>query len=232
MKKLYKAALLAALGLGSMVTAQAATYNNDLIVGFTTKSGNDVVYDLGAASSLTSGETWNLSSLLSGFSSLSSVNWGVIGASQNNGGTGKNFDYVWSTTAGIAPLKINGLTAFANENTAVGSIYSNFGAAGAGQSLSIAATDDNSWNTQTISGSLTGDYVNAYGNPNVVGVTSDSLFQILANNTTPTLLGNFALGADDVLTFSAVPEPISFGAFAGAGLLLVSLRNQLRRKQA
>ena len=228
MKKLYRTALLAALGLASMVTAQAATYNGDLIVGFTTQSGSDVIYDLGAESSLTSGETWNLSSLLSGFSSLSGVNWGVIGA-QNNSGT-RN---LWSTTSGFTPDPVAGIAAWNKDNTAIASIYSNFGIAGAGQSLSITSTDDNSWNMQTINGSLGAQFINAYGNnPNVQGLTSDSLYGIVAGGSDPTLLGSFALDNTGTLTFTAVPEPITFGAFAGAGLLLVSLRNQLRRKQA
>jgi hypothetical protein len=230
MKKLYRTALLAALGLASMVTAQAATYNGDLIVGFTTQSGSDVIYDLGAESSLTSGETWNLASLLSGFSSLSSVNWGVLGDKNISGSR-----YVWSTTDGTtAPNTVNNNSAWGKIDNAIGSIYSNFGTAGAGQSLSIDSGDANSWNQQTINGSGSTQYINlaAQLSPNVLGLTSDSLYGALANGSDPVLLGNFALGNNGVLTFTAVPEPITFGAFAGAGLLLVSLRNQLRRKQA
>jgi hypothetical protein len=222
MKKLYKAALLAALGLGSMVTAQATTYNGDLIVGFTTQSGSDLIYDLGAASSLTSGETWNLNSILS--SSMlnnANLNWGVIG---NAGST------AWTTTDGtFLPNKIPNASTLGTLNTPTKSIFSNMPGAGY---FSIAATDDNSWNQQTISGSLSTQYWNAYENPNVVGLTSDQFYSVVDNSSRPSLLGSFALSGNDYLTYTAVPEPITFGAFAGAGLLLVSLRNQLRRKQA
>jgi hypothetical protein len=44
--------------------------------------------------------------------------------------------------------------------------------------------------------------------------------------------GYFTLNSNGVLDFTAVPEPSTYGLLAGAGLLVVSLRNQLRRKQA
>ena len=75
-----KIALLVLLGLAVIQSAQGqggATYNNDLIVGFSTQSGTDTLYDLGAESSLTNGETWNLGSLLTSYD-LSTVDWGVI----------------------------------------------------------------------------------------------------------------------------------------------------------
>ena len=238
MKKLYKAALLAALGLGSVVAAQATTYNNDLIVGFTVANGNDAIYDLGAESSLVNGETWNLASLLSGYN-LNNVQWGVIGsAGPSTGGTGfNNQRFVYSTDT-IIPNTVSGKTAWAAVNgTAIPSIYANFSAAGAGQSLSIAASDPNSWYGSTTydgGNANTSDFFNAYGNPNVTGLNSIGFYQAIANGSDPTLLGSFTLGNGGIMTFNAtsVPEPITFGAFAGAGLLLVSLRNQLRRKQA
>src|ERR1700679_3535832 len=94
MKNLYKVALLAALGLGAIASAQAqftyggtpqsgggATYNDsDLILGFTSTSGTDAEFDLGSETSLANGETWNLSSILTSYN-LSTVDWGVVGTS-------------------------------------------------------------------------------------------------------------------------------------------------------
>jgi hypothetical protein len=71
MKKLYKAALLAALGLGSITAAQAST---DLLLGFNDAAGptsaqNDYVIDLGlngatlVADAYANGGTYDLSSL-------------------------------------------------------------------------------------------------------------------------------------------------------------------------
>ena len=229
MKKLYKAALLAVLGLASVSAIQAATYPlGDLIIGFTAGTGNDVIYDLGAESSLVNGQTWNLSSLLSSYSSLSTVSWGVIG---DNTGTPR---VAWTTTGGSAANTYLGNTAWNNLNNATKALYQNFSAAGAGQSLSIAVGDPSSWNTETISGALTTDYVNAYENPNVTGLVSDSFWSVLNDGSAPTLLGGFKLDSTGTVTFNtvSVPEPATYGMLAGAGLLMVSLRNQLRRKQA
>ena len=43
--------------------AQAATYNSDLIIGFTVQIGNDREYDMGSPT-LTNGQSWDLSSIL------------------------------------------------------------------------------------------------------------------------------------------------------------------------
>src|SRR5262249_14191125 len=87
------------------------------------------------------------------------------------------------------------------------SIYQFFSAAGAGQSLSIAATDDNSWNQQVIAGGLPTQYHNAYEDPTVKAVSpatsvSASFFSVPANNSTPTLVGTFTLASNWVLTFN------------------------------
>lgn len=103
-KQLFKAALLAALGLASVTAAQAATPNpGDLVLGFTQSSGNpsgnDYVIDLGSSFLGTSGVT-DLSSLISlttfnsTFSSVSAVNAGVVGGI-NTGGDGTE---VWLTS--------------------------------------------------------------------------------------------------------------------------------------
>jgi PEP-CTERM motif-containing protein len=226
MKNLYRAALLVVMGLASLGTAQAAVYTGDLIVGFTTQSGNDAIYDLGTKSSLFDGETWNLSSLLTGYN-LNNVNWGVIGDATVSG-----VNTAWTTVDGGTPSRIPNTATWGTLNTATKSIYSNFSAAGAGQSMSIVNTDDNSWNKQTISGTLTTQYVNAYENPNLLGLVSDSFYGVIANNSAPALLGHFTLDGTSTLTFNAVPEPAT-DVLAGTGLLIliVSFRNKFRRKQ-
>ena len=227
MKNFQKAALLAALGLASIPAVNAAPYNGDLIIGFTEGTGSDVVYDLGAASSLTSGETWDLSSILTGYN-LSTISWGVIGTLNT-----ESPRTAWSTTDGtLPPGNVPNLSAWGKNNTAISSIYQNFASAGAGQSISIDASDDNSWNSQTISPSLTTQYANVYGNPNVVGATSDSLYSILANNSAPTLLGNFNLDNTGLVTFNPVPEPSTYGLLAVAGLLGLIRLKSFRHNQA
>jgi hypothetical protein len=44
-------------------------------------------------------------------------------------------------------------------------------------------------------------------------------------------LGTFTLDNTGTVTFNAVPEPSAYGIIAGAGLLVVSLRNRFSKKQ-
>jgi hypothetical protein len=232
MKQLYKAALLAALGLASVSSVHAAYTAGDLLVGFTTASGSDLVYDLGQESALQNGETFSaLSSLLSSdFSDLSIVNWGVIGNGANSG----TVRTAWTTTSpGVGANTVTGSGAFGKLNTVAVTLAGST-LTGAGTHNSPLASSSTSWNTETLNGTLAGDYNNAYENPNVLGVGSADFSQILNDGSTPTVIGSFALGANDSFTYTAVavPEPTTYGMLAGAGLLVVSLRNQLRRKQA
>ena len=77
MKKFLR--FLATFASAAMVTSlQAASYNSDLVIGFTDLIHNDKVYDLGSAASITNGQQWNLSTLLTGYN-LNNVSWGVVG---------------------------------------------------------------------------------------------------------------------------------------------------------
>lgn len=205
LKQLKSALLVLALGAATS-SLQAATYNGDLIVGFTKQSGMDLVYDIGPASALTNGQNWNLSALLSGFD-LGTVRWGIIGDA--NGAP----RVAWMTTDGIIPPTIASNAKWGQLDTATKSIYQFFTTAGAGQSLSIDASDDNSWNNQAISGSLLTAYHNVYLDPTVTGQSTAVFFKVLANNTDPVQIGNFTLAANGVLTFTTnsatavVPAP-------------------------
>lgn len=201
MHKQFKFALLAAVAGASLTAANAGTaYNGHLIIGFTKSSGNDLIYDIGAASSLTNGQTWDLSSLLSSYT-LSTVNWGVIG--DVNSGTPRQ---AWTTTGGVVPPAIPNAGTVNAINTAIKSIYQNVSpTAGTGNYASVAVTDDNSWKSQTITPSLTTQYANVIGgNPNVEGLTAASLFYTPGDNTDPQLLGTFTLAANGVVTFNTV----------------------------
>ncbi len=200
MLKKIQTALLTTI-VGAITSVHAATYNGDLLVGFTTQAGTDVIYDLGPASTLVDGKTWDLGSLLAG-TDLTTVYWGVIG---DKSGTPR---VAWTTTADgtIIPPTLASNTRWGTLDTATKSIYQNFITAGAGQSITIAATDDNSWNMQAINGALVPQYHNAYEDPTVLGLRSEAFFQVLANGSTPTQLGNFTLSANGVLTYNTLSQ--------------------------
>jgi hypothetical protein len=227
MKKHIRAVLLAA-ALAAAASTQAATYNSDLILGFTSQSGNDFVYDLGAASSLTSGETWTLTSQLAGYT-LGSVNWGVVGTATI--GTART---AWVTVGtGLTPNTVPNTSAWGKINTADSAIFSSFTTAGAGNSATPSSADANGWNQQTINGSLATQYHNVYEIPNVTGTTSADFYSVIGNGSAPSQVGTFSLDSTGTVTFTAftpVPEPATYGVLAGLGLLALSLRRQMTSK--
>lgn len=223
MKRQVRVALLAAAALAVVASTRAATYTGDLLIGFTSQSGNDFILDLGQASTLTSGQSFNLSSQLSGFN-LSTVHWGVIG-DRNVGGVRT----AWTTIGAGSPNTIANLSIWGSIDTATKSIYQNFAVGGANDQFTIGATDDNSWNQQTINGSLTTQYHNAYEDPNFVGTGSANFYSLVANGSAANPLGTFTLSSGGILTFTAVPEPSTYGILAGVGLLALSLRRQFAK---
>ncbi len=243
MKNMYKAMLLVTLGLASATAVKAANGSGgDLIVGFTGSSGTDVYYDLGSATTLTSGETWDLTTALTAAglntgTPLATAQWGVLGDNATLVGGVKN---TWASTGdGSMPQEINGANGYNALQIPVNSILNNlFGGAGshtAGTFATDVASDGNSWASQSLPSATATSWYNEYGgiSANVTGTgVSDQLFEIADNNTPATLLGGFTLGSNDQLTFTAaaVPEPSTYGMLAGAGLLVLAVRNQFRRK--
>jgi len=230
MKKQIRSVLLAAAGLAVVTSAQAATYNGDLLVGFTSGTGNDLVYDLGSFASLVNGEQWHLGAtglnLLSAYN-LNTVQWGVVGNNLLNLNNRTLY-----TTFGSTPVSLNGSQGNA-VNGNVGAIYGSFGTAGAGQSASIPSGNANSWATETTSVAPGNTYINNFENPNTTGLSSITFWTEHVNQSAVQGL-DFSLDSTGTLTYGtvAVPEPTTYGLIAGAGLLAVSFRNQFRRKQA
>src|SRR5262252_5556328 len=91
MKNSIKLAVLAA-ALGAATSTQAAYTSRDLLVGFTDGS-TDHIFDIGGASGLFNGETWNLGSFF-GTANLGSV-FGVIGSTSTIG----QGQHVWATSS-------------------------------------------------------------------------------------------------------------------------------------
>jgi len=234
---MYKFALLAALGLASVSAVKAESYG-DLIVGFTTGSGSDVIYDLGNLSTLTSGETWSASTLgISG----GTYSWGVIGDG-SSAYQGTSYDTLYTTLAAGLPFRLNGNGAWQAPDTGINTLVAQLpgGAAnfGPNSGTTIATTvagnpNPNSWLAETVNGSLSTAFHNAYVNPNVANQAVADLYQVNDDNSAPTIDGTFSLSSGGTLTFntvSAVPEPATYGLLSGAGMLLLGLRRQFSRK--
>lgn len=230
MKNSYKLALLAALGLLSVTAAQA---QNDLILGiYNPAAANTYTLDLGlgANGSLgtdlpANGQSWDISTALAraGVSSgTTGVSFGVVGDDKDLSLTAPNGDYVFVTTTSL-PGTLTGTGAWNALDNAVASMV--IGSDTAGDAYSWKGEMD--VNTSTGAAAQIGS--------NIGGLTTSALnlYTITANGSAPVLDGTFTLNqANDTLTFNAVsvPEPATFGLLAGAGLLIVSLRNKLGRK--
>ena len=237
MKKMYKAAMLAALGLASVTAAQAVSYDGDLLVGLTTASGNDVVYDLGSFSSLTYGETWDLTSVLSGagLSLSGTTKWGIVGDANTDA------RYSWLTTASGTANTVSAITAWNKINAAVGSIYSSLSGSGLmGDYGTPSSSVAYSWYSQTAKGgsAASSAFSAVSQNPNTTGLgTWVVLSQQVAGggvgSVTPA--GFFDLqivGGNDILSYQTVPEPGSMAMMAvGGGFLMLVGRNKFGRKQ-
>lgn len=235
--------MLAAAGMALMIDAAHAQYAaGDLVVGFTSGTGNDVVYDLGQFSSFTSGETWNLFSSLTsapgGYANLNGLNWGVVGAQST--GLNSALKTVYSTVPhgqASIPATVASTSIYNGVATSVNTIGQFITSGHAGID---AATDAASWNGETIVGG-TGTFFNNYGsatinNPNSTtpasftsGSVVEDLYGAKANNTAATLLGTMTFDSTGTLTFNAtaVPEPSTYGVLAGLGLLVLCVRRQL-----
>jgi len=233
----YRAAILTALGLaGASVQAQSVgtvsvngTYApGDLLVGiYQPGDPNTTVLDIGSVSSLANGETWSLGSYLTtaGITLGAGAEYGVIGT-VNASSSDKR---IYLTQASGSPTPVSGTANFNTYNSAIGTIGGYEGP----QPLS----GGNDWYNNTINtANSSGQLVNLGVNPNAFVGSPDLLYTLQARTGTPETPDlSFNLNDAGTLTYgtvSAVPEPASYGLIAAAGLLIVSLRNKLSRKQA
>jgi len=238
LKNTVKGAAIVSLALAAVASAQAQTtleslastyVQGDLIAGFTTASGQDLIVNLGSESTLASGQYWNLSSLLPAnlSGSLSSAQFGVIGVS----GSAPNTAYT-TRTGSVLPTTLAGLSAFNGVKTPVDGIGNTYLGSSSSATPTYTASGTTSWYGETVGGG-TATYKNNYGNPNgQVGEATLDFYSVAQGGTAPTLLDTFTLESNGDLVVSAVPEPATYGMFVAAGLVIISLRNQFSRKQA
>ena len=242
MKKLYRVALLAALGLGTATMAQA----QEMLLGFNDAAGpssaqNDYVIDLGTASQFTTTSTLNLSSDFSAstfntaFSSdvnfLTDV---AVGAVAGGGAPTKFYSTVGlGTSLNTASV---GTAAADAASPAIGEYASS---TSGGWSYWIAASPTLPGNNTA--GSLENASVNPMENLSS-GVVTENVFEAANSSTgrgatlSETEIGSLTIDLNtDSVTFTgidAVPEPATYGLLAASGLLIVSLRRQFKPKSA
>jgi len=200
----------AACGILAAVTSAQAyqplggTYaEGDLLVGFTTGADNDLIVDLGPASSaLSNGNQWNLGSLLTGnLAGLNNVSWGVVGCT-----TGPS--QVYTTVAGTTlPNHFNNLSVFRTIETALNGLGSDLNGATGYGTPSASAAGDGSWYDGTDSvGTQT--FFSNYGNPNdstASGLPSTLNFYTVLQGSSGarTLTGTFSITSAGILTYNA-----------------------------
>ena len=241
MKNLYKAAIVAALGLASVTAAQATP--GDIVLGFTPATpGTDYVIDLGALDATTSADLTSFVNNTTFASVLSAAGAGnlSVGATGGNA-TGLAGQYVFATGA-TAGSVFAATAPSANNANGIINTYSLVSGIGS----SVQSSDLTSFTA--VSAALAVNGVNANTAVTVNGTTSFGLFEnvdasvkvgratVLQGNWVQ--VGTFSLtevgSAVTSLTFTgvnavSVPEPTSIAAFGGAGLLLLSLRNKFRK---
>jgi len=217
MKKTTQYALLVTSALAVASSAQAQYTYGDLLVGFTSGSGNDTIVDLGQFSALTSGETWYVGANLG-------TQFGVVGASSVAAGS-----HIYATSADVNQFGFVMQNQWQTAKTGVTTMSQGLTV---GQSRTVAYTDATSWYTETDQPTGTPGstlFFNAFGqNPNA---TAGSLAYFFDNvNGTATADNYFDYNSSSgVLGFAttAVPEPATFGLLGGLGLLALALRRQL-----
>lgn len=255
MKNLYKAALLAALGI-TAVSAQAQIANNDLVLGFTSQAAgvtSDYVLDLGQIPTTANTQLSGIS--LSTFNSVfgsalsgGQVNVGIVGGTDSG-----TFDAITSTLDnGSGTATVAGSNA---PKTATGKSQLS-GAADSADGLALGVVSQ---------GDLSSFSQNIAINPTTAGAAANSFAGYLGSNPLSTISSGETITLDlwkstqsgksgatawvyegDVAldltgstlsavfdpTVVSVPEPTTYGLLAGAGLLVVALRRNINPKNA
>jgi hypothetical protein len=240
MKRLTGAALALAGALVLTQGAQAAITTfatGDLMMGFSqTGNANELVFDLGSITSLTSGETWSLGSdVTSVLTNGNGIQWGAVAANASTIGSQTSLGHagntLWVTTSSSATAPIiqssssqgvirsneSGLNNTWKNQTA-NTTYAN--------GLEQASNGASSWTTLAV-----GNGAQSFGlSFNVDSATTDILDLYMMEpgssktGTEATLLGTFTYNSGSgTVTYNvaATPEPSTYALIGAAGLLLL-----------
>jgi hypothetical protein len=216
MRKTPKYALLLASALAVAASAQAQYVNGDLLLGFTGGS-QDFIYDLGQASSLTVGETWNLGANLG-------TEFGVLGA-QNTGRLiyATSFDNV--DESGFSPANL-----FFNARADITTIAHDLTAGNSRTTTPTAPDWTTGWTYQTAqaAGTPGNTFQNDYFTPNVSVSSIAYLYDNLNDGTvSPASFFSYNSGSGQLgYGVTAVPEPATFSLLGGLGLLALAFRRK------
>jgi len=248
------AAVVAALAAAS--SAQAYQ-DNDLIIGFTAAgSTGDLVVDLGQLSSFAvAGVSVDLTAQ-TGFGSksaflaameavnptgtMNNLSWGVVGSHFVNSTTGDIYTTVLSqkpANAGVYSL-LNAQVGTAAAIIGAGTTPVGYPANAGTEDPTLGNLD--SWSETIANAAGTGGrWVVNFGNPNSktpASFTTSQNAELFFSTITGSVVdeGHFTLGSDGSLSFTGavVPEPSTYGLLGGIGLLALSLRRQLVRKES
>jgi len=207
------------IGYSGILAGQAQTaYNNDLLVGFTTGTGTDTIYDLGRQASLVNGQTWNLATVLSAYN-VTNVQWGVIGSIPVSTTTSSKLVFATAGVSGTPPSLTSGLNQFNGINgTTLTSIYQFMPAQGAGNYFTNSATGDpQSWfNWTSVNGLLDGSsFIGAYHgyDVNVTGLVATGFYKAAADKSATVQLGTFTLNSSKILTYNVLTAGSSTNAY-------------------
>lgn len=262
MKKLYKAALLAALGLGSMTAAQAST---DLLLGFNDAAGpssaqNDYVIDLGldgatlVADANANNGTYDLSSLFDSstfFSSLSTSPGPGFGTDPNalnnvcagvvGGYSISNPKLLYQTVAiGVTPAAISGSQLSDAANAAQGVAIGNYASTATEGWTALVSVDATTLNSQAAPSTLSAATgISAIGNMNS-GVLSVELWENQRDSGFAPADGWVDQGTFNInvnsgtvtFTVAPVPEPSALGLLGVAGLASLLFCRRFQRHHA
>lgn len=258
---LYKAALLVALGLAISPAAKASNDLLVGFNDAAGNAGNDYVIDLGTYTDFTLTSTFNGSISSSVFNTafgsdvnaLNNVAVGAVAAGSYAGSSGLNGStsgtYVFQTGSLLAATPPN--AQFNAAKTAITGVT----VSGANTEYAIGTPQATTgqWDYEVAQSPTSGDVsgtgvATTTGNPESLLVNGDATLTLYYSTTISGIghnadawaeLGTLTIDANsgvDTISYagvdSSVPEPTTYGIFAGAGLLLLALRRQFSAKIA